>query len=247
MFCIKCGKTVEPGTKFCGSCGHEVTATPTEPAAPEPANRAKDSDVIDTGIRKPTRWKLIVVLGLALIVGIGIGNTQSIVGIFASSHPPLSQEVIYQLINSSIQSGEPLWLPDANMSGASLVGANLNKAYLWNAKLRNADLRFARLGQANLSDADLSGADVFAANLYEVNFRDADLSRANLRGANLYGAILAGANLTGADLTGADLEEAVLEEFNSSGDNVTVKYNANTIWPEGFDPVAAVAVLEATE
>ena len=43
-----------------------------------------------------------------------------------------------------------------------------------------------------------------------------------------------GASLSGADVTGADLFKADLRE---------AKYNANTKWPEGFDPKAAGAVL----
>ena len=46
----------------------------------------------------------------------------------------------------------------------------------------------------------------------------------SLRGANLSGADLRGANMTGADLRRAE-------------------YNSETKWPEGFDPVAAGAVL----
>ena len=45
-----------------------------------------------------------------------------------------------------------------------------------------------------------------------------------LAGATLRGASLYEANLSGADLCGAC-------------------YNANTLWPEGFDPEAAGAVL----
>ena len=41
---------------------------------------------------------------------------------------PLSVDIIYQLINSSIQSGKPLYLPNANLSGANLLGANLSGA-----------------------------------------------------------------------------------------------------------------------
>ncbi len=56
-----------------------------------------------------------------------------------------------------------------------------------------------------------------------------DLSSANLSGASLHWADLRGANLRWADLTGADLSDA--------------KNNADTTWPEGFDPEAAGAVL----
>ena len=119
----------------------------------------------------------LLVLGLTLlVVRIGIGNPQGVAGILGTPtamptptpmpypslfqiQAPLSQEAIYQLVNSSKQSGEPLRLSFANLSGADLTGANLT-----------------------------------------------------------------GTNLTGTNLTGA-------------------KYNASTQWPEGFDPVAAGAVL----
>ena len=52
----------------------------------------------------------------------------------------------------------------------------------------------------------------------------ADLKWANLKWANLRQADLRGAKLMGADLTGA-------------------RYDTDTKWPEGFDPVAAGAVL----
>ncbi len=72
--------------------------------------------------------------------------------------------------------------------------------------------------------ADLSGLDLSSANLSEANLSGASLHWADLRGANLRWA-----DLTGADLTGADLSDA--------------KNNADTTWPEGFDPEAAGAVL----
>ena len=72
--------------------------------------------------------------------------------------------------------------------------------------------------------ADLSGLDLSSANL-----SGASLHWADLRGANLRWADLTGADLRWADLTGADLSDA--------------KNNADTTWPEGFDPVAAGAVL----
>ena len=73
-----------------------------------------------------------------------------------------------------------------------------------------ADLRRADLFGADLEGVDLSGADLNEANLYE-----ADLSGADLSGADLGGALLSGVNLIGA------------------------RANKNTVWPEGFDPVAA--------
>ena len=222
MFCTECGKTVEPGTKFCGSCGHEVTATPTEPAAPEPANRAKDSDVIDTGIRKPTRWKLIVVLGLALIVGIGIGNTPSIVGIFASSTAVPTVTTINgckiepntQCEGASLQLENMRW---ADLQGANLSGADLSGADLRAADLRYADLRDADLTGAHLRGADLAGADLRRARLVGTDLRDTDLIGADLRYADLSLAFLTGATLINTNLIG-------------------IEYDHLTRWPEGFYP-----------
>ena len=59
------------------------------------------------------------------------------------------------------------------------------------------------------------GANIFGAHLTK-----ASLVGANLTGANLTGAVLTGAHLTGAVLTGAFAGET-------------------TLWPKGFDPVAA--------
>ncbi len=242
MFCTECGKTVEPGTKFCGSCGHEVTATPTEPAAPEPANRAKDSDVIDTGIRKPTRWKLIVVLGLALIVGIGIRNTPSIVGIFASSTAVPTVTTINgckiepntQCEGASLQLENMRWadLQGANLSGADLSGADLSGADLEGANLSGADLSWADLSDATLRWADLSGARLDGAHL-----RGADLMGADLRRARLVGTDLRDTDLIGADLRYADLRLAFLTGATLINTNlIGIEYDHLTRWPEGFYP-----------
>ncbi len=60
-----------------------------------------------------------------------------------------------------------------------------------------------------------------------------------LEGDELRGAVLSGANLSGANLREARLWEAVLRKANLSG----ARYDANTKWPEGFDPVAKGAVM----
>ncbi|MDP7599542.1 MAG: pentapeptide repeat-containing protein [Acidimicrobiales bacterium] len=64
----------------------------------------------------------------------------------------------------------------------------------------------------------------------EARLRRADLAGAVLVGANLAGAYLVGANLSCANLAGADLTGAVADGL--------------TIWPEGFDPVAAGVTFE---
>ncbi len=69
---------------------------------------------------------------------------------------------------------------------------------------------------------------------------EGNLFKANLKGADLLGANLRRAGLSEADLSGTDLREANLSWANLRG----AKYNTNTQWTEGFDPVAAGAVLE---
>ena len=75
------------------------------------------------------------------------------------------------------------------------------------------------------------------------DLQDIDLSKADLNGAILWEANLRGANLYGADLREADLRDANLRGANLYGADLDAKYNADTRWPEGFDPKAAGAVL----
>lgn len=96
----------------------------------------------------------------------------------ADSSTPLSVDTVYGLINTSIQSGKPLWL----------CGANLRWANLWHANLSGADLR----------GADLTGADMHGANLI-----GADLRYASLRDSNLRGALLTSVDLSKTHLNAA--------------------------------------------
>jgi uncharacterized protein YjbI with pentapeptide repeats len=81
---------------------------------------------------------------------------------------------------------------------------------------------------SKLVGADLSRAYLWGANLSAANLSVADLRLATLTGADLYAANLIGANLSRAKLDGAN-------------------YNAETKWPEGFDPEAEGAVLVLVE
>ena len=49
-----------------------------------------------------------------------------------------------------------------------------------------------------------------------------------------------GADLYEADLNGADLGGALLSRANLIG----ARANKNTVWPEGFDPVAAGVIFD---
>jgi uncharacterized protein YjbI with pentapeptide repeats len=117
----------------------------------------------------------------------------------------------------------------------------------------SADLRGVNLGGAVLegaffSDADLSGACLEKCDLYWAMFFRTNLSGTNLKFALLMGCDFKEANLTGADLSGANLGRdnvggrTQLEDANLSGCKTEgtifsgAKYNARTIFPEGFDP-----------
>ncbi len=115
--------------------------------------------------------------------------------------------------------------------------------------LDSVDLRNADLAGIDLSGRDLSGLDLTGARL-----RRANLSYAILHGCNLHFTELNGALLSGADLTMASLVEAELTGADLCGAdlggvrNLTTailrraRFDAETRWPTGFDPLLAGAV-----
>ena len=129
-------------------------------------------------------------------------------------------------VDAAIASGADL--RGANLTGVDLQSANLSSANLREADLSEVDLRKANLTGANLSAANLSAANLSSTDLSDANLSEADLRNANLRNANLREADLTKANLDSANLSWADLRGA--------------RYDADTTWPKGFDPVAAGAV-----
>jgi hypothetical protein len=87
----------------------------------------------------------------------------------------------------------------------------------------------ADLSGAKLSGAVLHAAKLVKANLQGADLRNADLTNAALPGANFHAAKLQGTILTGADLARAELKDAL--------------YDAQTRWPDGFDPEKSGALL----
>ena len=120
--------------------------------------------------------------------------------------------------------GENGWLTDGSLHRADLIKADLRGADLIHADLRGANLSGATLSGATLSQAYLNGAKLVRANLSGATLIQADLSYTKL----------VRAKLVRADLSRADLSEADLSK---------AKYDDNTKWPDGFDPVAAGAIL----
>ena len=93
------------------------------------------------------------------------------------------------------------------------------------------DLSRADLAGANLREANLNGADLRAAKLWLADLGGADLRRANLRNTDL----------RESNLVGADLRETNLQDTNLTG----ARYDSNTRWPSGFDPLSSGALARA--
>lgn len=142
-------------------------------------------------------------------------------------------------------------LTEADLSEACLVGTKLSRANLSGANLFKAEMSGANLTGVNLQGAKQSGVNLQEALLAGANLAGADLTWAQLIGTELIWAELTGAELTGADLTNADLTNANLSAADLNGavvlgtKLVDAKYTVETRWPDGFDPIAAGAVLVA--
>ena len=146
-----------------------------------------------------------------------------------------------------------MWLPGADLRYAKLEVASLKGAHLEGANLYGADLQGANLLGAYLQKANLKGANLRSAHLYMAliagaNLEEADLMNADLGGANLQGANLQGANLRNAILQGANLQGTNLYKVLISNESIRngslrgAQFNERTIWPDGFDALAAGAL-----
>jgi uncharacterized protein YjbI with pentapeptide repeats len=91
------------------------------------------------------------------------------------------------------------------------------------------DLRGAFISDADMSGCTLERASLITAFMMRTVLRGAVLTNSRAISCQFDGADLRAAKLDGADLNGASLIGAV--------------YDSETVWPSGFDPVAAGAVL----
>ena len=163
----------------------------------------------------------------------------------------LSKKVLGKVnLSSANLSGAEL--SQTNLSSANLSEANLCQANLYRANLSSANLRKTQFVYANLSQANLLSANLIEANLSGVNLTvvhlslGVDFSRANLSKANLTGLNLRQSRLMNADLSNTNLSKTKLFDANLEGANLEgAIYNAETIFPTGFDPVKAGAYLIA--
>jgi uncharacterized protein YjbI with pentapeptide repeats len=140
-------------------------------------------------------------------------------------------------------------LTDTDLSNAIVVGASFGgttsrgftKEHLYStASYQAKTLQGIRLSENDLTGWDLSGQDLANSSFSYSTLANANLAKANLTNADLGDAVLTNANLTGANLTNADVEESELTDAEL--DSTTI-YNQGTVFPDGFDPVAAGLTL----
>ncbi|MEG4496412.1 pentapeptide repeat-containing protein [Microcoleus sp. F10-C6] len=138
-------------------------------------------------------------------------------------------------------------LAEANLCHTNLHTANLTSANLGKTKFIDANLSEVNLRGSNLSEANLSGVNLSSVHLFsKTNFSRANLSKANLTGLNLRESQLMKADLSNANLSNTNLLMANLEGANLEGSKLQqALYNAQTLFPRGFDPVKAGAYLIA--
>lgn len=129
----------------------------------------------------------------------------------------------------------------SRLNGANFRGMEFDEASFEACDLADADMKDAVFGagtkfyRCTLNGADLRGADFAGASIDSVNFRGADLRKAkNLRN-------LRRVNFQRADLRGADFSQLALPLQEVEWEDAL--YNAETKFPEGFDPAAAGAHL----
>ena len=112
---------------------------------------------------------------------------------------------------------------DADLMGKEMEGISFDGARLTDCDFNGADLYGANFSDSicegcDFSNADMRGCYVFRAKFIRCNFRAARLCLDEMQG----GMNLAGVDFTGSRLRGADFCGAT--------------YDAQTIFPEGFDP-----------
>jgi uncharacterized protein YjbI with pentapeptide repeats len=111
--------------------------------------------------------------------------------------------------------------------GASFQGASFNNAILRNAKLAGGGSSFQL---ATFENADLSGA-VLSGSLQGVSLRKAKCVGTTINGS------FQGANIGAAQFQNADLSAVRSEDLGSCYFDAPPTYDANTKFPDRFDPV----------
>ena len=141
-------------------------------------------------------------------------------------------------------------ITDSDFSRSRFIGGGVTKVRFVSSDFSRSVFKGARLEDVSFSSSDLTGSDFSDATLKGFRTYGSDLAGAKFRGARITGASFGRQDLKDSDFTGAeilnsrihgsDFRNAVLEGVSLEGS----KYDCGTRWPEGFDPVAAGAVID---
>ena len=118
-------------------------------------------------------------------------------------------------------------LERVNETIKAMTGLDMSESDLSNTDLSDMDMSGSNMPGSNMSGSNMSGSNMSGSNMSGSDMSGSDMSGSDMSGSNMSGADLSGADLSGADLSGADL---------SGAGGKGVKWDENTIWPEGFNP-----------
>jgi uncharacterized protein YjbI with pentapeptide repeats len=174
------------------------------------------------------------------------------------------------LTNASVRWGAKFHnanLTNTNFSGANIRGTDFNNTNLDTANLTGAwfdqntiwpdDFDYLNSGAfgpgVDFSDLDLSNFSASYMNATNANFEGTNLTGKQLQATNFTGANFRNANLSNTQSRNANFTDANLDGTNFHGATITgttftnASFNLSTIWPDGFDPVSAGAVLSDSQ
>ena len=142
-----------------------------------------------------------------------------------------------------------------NLSGVSFMGSDLSAAQFDSSTIFSDGTQGANLSGTNAVLHGITGnLDFRGANLSGVSFMSSDLSAAQFDSTTIFSDGTQGVNLSGtnavltgpfsstdfsnANFFGVNLSTAMINGATFTGST----YDAQTVWPSGFDPVAAGAI-----
>lgn len=169
----------------------------------------------------------------------------------------MNNEDVQAHITIHFLTDDVLNIPANSLIGWNFAGQNLHRAIMDDLCLDGANFADAHLRNTSLIRASLVGADLSRAALMCASLDQARLMHCNFRATRPFFASFIGASLQGADFSDADVHGAKFTCANLCGANLRfaryegcdfqhARYDAQTQWPEGFEPQAWGAIHMGT-
>lgn len=109
-------------------------------------------------------------------------------------------------------------------------------------KARGTIFTKVNMKSSNLSRSELFGAKIKDSTFTETNFSGVLFGRAEITNSTFSSVNLTGADLTGASILNSEIFNVDLTNANLSGVKLQgSQFSCDTIWPDGYDPIAAGA------